>query len=203
MTAISLTEHVTSANNNRHCNIIVIIIIHRKYLFKLHQINIKLIYAIQLVNLQDNNTHFTTPCLGLPGWAGTRRDIRPLTSIVTINHPLSTFSIYYNPLCSIYVLDSLFASSLSRSSLVYLLVWNPPLQAPYVSSPRHCLLFATDAHTIATSFAVVLRLCHLFLISLSTLTYKIKCIKTNTNVVSQHFLSQQLRSSRVEREQLH
>jgi len=37
------------------------------------------------------------------------------------------------------------------------------------SSPYHCLLFAAHAHTIATCFAVVPRLCHLILVFLSTL----------------------------------
>ena len=32
---------------------------------------------------------FTGLCLGLPRWAGTRRNIHPLTPIVIINHPLS------------------------------------------------------------------------------------------------------------------
>jgi len=43
------------------------------------------------------------------------------------------------------------------------------IHTPYISLPNHCLLFATHAHTIATCFAVVLRLCHLILVSLSTL----------------------------------
>ena len=69
------------------------------------------------------------------------------------------------------ILDSRFAQPLSLSTvLIYLLVWNPPLHTPYISSPNHCLLFATHALTIATSFAVVLRLCHLFLVSLQLLT---------------------------------
>ena len=49
--------------------------------------------------------------------------------LITIQ-PLSASSIYYDPWhppCSIYVLDNLFAQPLSKSSLVYLLVWNPPL----------------------------------------------------------------------------
>jgi len=54
------------------------------------------------------------------------------------------------------------------SSLVYLLVWNPPAHIPYISSPNQCLLFATHAHTIATYFAVVSTLYHLFLGFLST-----------------------------------
>ena len=96
-------------------------------------------------------------------------------NIVKENCSLLTYcSIYYtassipwHPLCSIYVSDSLFAQSLSRFSLVYLLVWHPALHTPYFSSPNHCLLFSTHAHTIATSFAVLPRLCHLILVSLS------------------------------------
>ena len=38
--------------------------------------------------------HFMALCLGLPGWAGTKRNIHPLTSILIINHPLSVSSIY-------------------------------------------------------------------------------------------------------------
>jgi len=60
-----------------------------------------------------------------------------------------------------------FPQSLSKFSLVYLLAWHPPLHTPYISSPKHCLLFATDAHTIAACFAAAPRLCHLILVSLS------------------------------------
>jgi len=59
--------------------------------------------------------------------------------------------------------------SLSKFSFVYLLAWHPPLHTAYISSLNHCLLFATHACTIATCFAVVPRLCHLILVSLSTL----------------------------------
>ena len=61
-----------------------------------------------------------------------------------------------------------FAQPLSMSSLVYLLVWSPPPHMLYISSPNQCLLFATHDHTIATCFAVVPRLYHLFLYFLST-----------------------------------
>jgi len=44
-----------------------------------------------------------------------------------------------------------------------------PRHALYISSPNHCLLFATNAHTIATCFVVVPILCHLILVSLSSL----------------------------------
>jgi len=40
---------------------------------------------------------------------------------------------------------------------------------PYISSPNHCLLFSAHAHTITTCFAVLLKLCHLILVCLSTL----------------------------------
>jgi len=64
---------------------------------------------------------------------------------------------------------TVFPQSLSKFSLVYLLAWHPPLHTPYISSPNHCLLLAAHAHTIATCFAVVPRLCHLILVFLSTL----------------------------------
>jgi len=63
------------------------------------------------------------------------------------------------------VLDNLFAQPVSKSTLVYRLVWGPPPHTPYISSPSQCLLFATHAH-IAACFAVVHRL---FLVCLSTL----------------------------------
>ena len=66
---------------------------------------------------------------------------------------LICFLIYYDPchpFCSIYVLDSLFPQSLSTFSLAYLLAWHRPLHTPYISSPNLCLLFAAQAHTIAT-----------------------------------------------------
>ena len=54
-------------------------------------------------------------CLGQPGWAGTKRNIHPLTPIVVINRPLSASSIYYDPqhpTCSIHTPDNLFPQSL-------------------------------------------------------------------------------------------
>ena len=110
-------------------------------------------------------------CPGQPGWAGTRRNIHPLTPIVVINHPLSASSIYHNPwhpLCSIYM-PALYPQSLSTFSLVYLLAWHPPFHTAFISSSNHYLLFAAHAHTIATCFAVGPRLCHLILVSLSIL----------------------------------
>jgi len=42
----------------------------------------------------------------------------------------------------------------------------------FLHPPNHCLLFATHANTIWACFAVVLRLCHLILVSLSTLYFE-------------------------------
>ena len=107
-------------------------------------------------------------CPGQPGWhTHTRRNIHPLTPIVVINHPLSTSSIYYDPWhpsSSICVPDSLFAQSLSKFSLVYLLPGT--LDPVIVLFLQHMLI-----HTIATCFAVVPRLCHLILVSLSPFTW--------------------------------
>jgi len=91
---------------------------------------------------------------GQPRWASIRRNNRPLTPIMVINHPLSASSIYYDPWhlpCSIYVPDSLFHQSLSKFSLVYFLAWHPPLHTPYISSPNHCLLFAASPSLQMTS----------------------------------------------------
>ena len=77
---------------------------------------------------------------------------------------LHVSSIYYDPWhppYSIHTLYSLFPQSLSMFSLVYLLARHSPLHTPHISSPNHYPLFATHAHTIATCFAVILRLCHL------------------------------------------
>jgi len=54
-------------------------------------------------------------CPGQPGWAGTTRNIHPLTPIVVINHPLSASSIFYDPWhppCSVYIPDSFSTISL-------------------------------------------------------------------------------------------
>ena len=87
---------------------------------------------------------------------------------LTHTHPvhqtyLSTSSIYCNaqhPPRSIYVLDSPFQQPFPRSSLVYLLVWNLQLHAPYISSPNHYLLFTTLCPYHCNFFAVVPRICH-------------------------------------------
>jgi len=113
--------------------------------------------------------------LGQPRWADIRRNIHPLTFIVIINHPLSASSICYNSWhhpCSIYMPNTLFLF-VSQVFLVYLLARHPPLHTPYISPPNNCLLFTAHAHTITTCFAIVLRLCHLIRVSLSTLNLEL------------------------------
>jgi len=97
---------------------------------------------------------------------------------MVISHPLSASSIYcdpWHPSCSIYMHDSFFPRSLSKFSFIYLLAWHAPLHTPYISSHNHCLLFAAHAHTIATYFAVVPRLCHLILVFLNPLLGTLSC----------------------------
>jgi len=106
-------------------------------------------------DIQHTQTHTTVLqlygfCQWQSGWAGTRRNIHPLTPIMVINRPLYASSIYYDPWhlpCSIHAPDNLFLQSLSKFSLVYLLACYPPLHTPYISSPNHCLLFATKWHS--------------------------------------------------------
>ena len=116
------------------------------------------------------NTHnrSTALCPALSRWADTRKTIHPLTPII-IKHPLSTFSIYYDPQhppCShawqsfsITALQVLFGLPLGLEPLFH---------TTHISSPNYNLPFATHAHTITTCFAEIAKLCHLFLTSLST-----------------------------------
>jgi len=48
----------------------------------------------------------------------------------------------------------------------------PSTSYSYISSPNHHLLFTTHAHTIATCFSVVPRLCHLFSLSAQLITWE-------------------------------
>jgi len=143
--------------------------------------------GVEIITGLQNCNNFTTTtilwlsglCLGQLGWATTTRNIHPFTPVVVINHPLSASSIYsdpWHPLFLIYVLDSLLPQSFSKFSMVYYLAWHPPLHYPYISSLTHCLLFTAHAHTIATCFAVVPRLCHLILVCLSTLNLELNLI---------------------------
>ena len=117
-----------------------------------------------------NNNHFAALCLGLPGWVGTRSSLThpPSWSPFNLCQLLPSTTIHSILPVQITCLAIFFAQPLSMSSLVYLLAWSPPPHIPYISSPNQCLLFATHAHIIATSFAVVSILYHLFLAFLLT-----------------------------------
>jgi len=110
--------------------------------------------------------------------------------ILIIEHSLSSSSIYNNqchPLCSFHVLDSPLVQPLSRFSLVLLLVLDPQLHTPYIYSPNHHLFFAALARTNAACSAAIPTLCHLYLVSLSTLYLGVcllVCIEgTKTSVI--------------------
>ena len=128
----------------------------------------------QIITPAPHHTHthnrLTAFCPWLPGQAGTRRNTLTLTPILIIGHPLSASSIYndqWHPLCSFYVHDSPLIQPLPRSSLVFLLVLDPRLHTPYISSHNHHLLFAAHTHTNAAWSAAIAMLCHLYRVSLS------------------------------------
>ena len=73
------------------------------------------------------------------------------------------------------------------SSLVYLVVWSLPPHIQNISSPNQYLLFATHAHTVATCFAVVSRLYHLFLVFFSQLISWNSIFYLNLTSLSDHF----------------
>ena len=90
---------------------------------------------------------------------------------MVINHPLSASSIFYDPwhpMYSIYVTDSLFPQSLSKFSLAYLLAWTLHFILHTFLHP--IIVFFSQHMPIPSQFclAVVSKLCHLFLVSLST-----------------------------------
>jgi len=113
-------------------------------------------------------------CPGLPRWAGTRRNIHPLTRHIHPDHQTS-FINYIHLLRSI--ASSLFNLRAWQSSSTTFLQSPDSLWSSSWSEtlyfilhtflhPNHHL-FATHAHTIAACSAVIPMLCHLSLISLS------------------------------------
>jgi len=85
-------------------------------------------------------------CPGLPGWAGTRGNIHPLTTILIVNHPSSAFTIYcdpWHPPCSIDVPDSLFAQPLSKSS------WQWYFIHLHIPEEKHTTLLAVEIITVS------------------------------------------------------
>jgi len=111
-----------------------------------------------------------TLCPGLPGMRWYQKKHSPTHH--PDHHPvfISFFYLLRSIASSLFKLrvGNLFAQPLSTSSWSTswsgaLLIFHTFLQ----SSPNQCLLFTTHAHTITTSFAVVSRLYHLFLVFVS------------------------------------
>ena len=100
------------------------------------------------------------------GWAGTKRNIHPLTPFLLTNHPLSASS---KPRTIASSLLNLPAWQPFRTTSNHVLFGLPLDLEPYISSPNHYPPFTTHAHTIVTCFAIVPRLCPLLLVSLSQL----------------------------------
>jgi len=126
----------------------------------------------------NNNSRFTTLCQGLPGWAGTRRNIHPLTYP---DHHAIFVSFFHLLLFKLHAWQSFCTTS------VHILFGLPLGLEPSTSYSMHfftsqCLLFATHAHAIATCFAVVPRLYHLSL-SLSSLLGTLSFTLTYLNLL--------------------
>ena len=115
-------------------------------------------------------------CLGQPGWAGIRRNIHPLTPIVVINRLLSASSIYYDPWhppCSIHT-RTIFFYNLSPSFL-WSKSWPGTLHFILHTLFHPIIVFLSQHIPIPSQpvlLSVVPRICHLILVSLSTLYLK-------------------------------
>ena len=105
---------------------------------------------------------------GQPGWAGTRRNIHlsylSWSSVILYLLPAS-ITIHGNLPVQLTCV-TVFFHNLSPTFLRSF-SWPGTLNFILHTFLHHCLLFAAHAHTTATCFAVVPRLCHLILVSLS------------------------------------
>jgi len=111
-------------------------------------------------------------CLGLPGWASTKRNIDPLT--YSDHHPtfISFFCLLRSIASSLFNLHAWQSFCTTSPSPLWSTSWSGALHLilhTYISSPNQCLLFATHARTIATCFAVVPRLSSVPSLSLNSL----------------------------------
>ena len=87
------------------------------------------------------------------------------TSLINFIRPTTIHSI----LCVQFTCLTVLFDNFTRSSLVLLMVLDPLLHTPCISSPNHHLFFAAHSHTIAACSAVIPMLYHLYLVSLSSL----------------------------------
>ena len=96
-------------------------------------------------NIHTQHTTILRLCGICPGqlrWAGTRRNIHPLTLIVVINHPY-LLSLLRSMASSLFNPHAWRSFSTISVQVFFGLALDPPLCTPNVFSPNHCLLFAT------------------------------------------------------------
>ena len=97
--------------------------LHRCMLYVIHVLHAWPFVFVPFSQIIQIHNCLTALCPGIPGWAGTRRNIHPLTSILITKHPLSTSSMYCNPhklnkLFNLHAWQSFTTTSL-RSALVF------------------------------------------------------------------------------------
>jgi len=124
------------------------------------------------IDTTTHNNRFMALCPGLPGWASTRRNRNthpPSWSSSNLYQLLPSTTIHSILLvqitCLAIFLHNLFPCPLWCTSWSGL---EPSTSYSIHFFTKSCLLFTTHAHTIATCFAVVSILYHLFLVLIST-----------------------------------
>jgi len=68
------------------------------------------------LHTQQHNNHFTTLCSGLPGWAGSRRNTHPPTSLIAQSLPASSSTTIHSILPVQITRLAIFLHNLSTSS---------------------------------------------------------------------------------------
>jgi len=123
------------------------------------------------INNNNNNTYsnrFTALCPGLPGWAGTRRTFTHshLSWSSTILHQLPPSTIIHSILPVQFMCLTVFSHNISPSPILST-SWSG------TSTFLHPIIvfFCNTCPYHSNLFAVVPKLCHLFLVCLSTLFY--------------------------------
>jgi len=127
-----------------------------------------------LITTTTTTTTFLRPsgfCLGQPRCASTSRNIHPLTPVMVIRHPLSAYCIYYDPWhppCSVYMPDN-FLHNLCPS-FIWSMSWPGNLYFILHTFPHPIIaFFHSTCPYYHNLFCCSTRLCHLFLVSHSTL----------------------------------
>jgi len=92
-------------------------------------------------------------CPGQPRWAGTRRNIHPLTSSWSSIIPICFLRLLRSMASSLFSPHALqsFPQSLSKFSLVYLLAWHRSLHTPYVSEKSNNTRISSNVTNLTRS----------------------------------------------------